>query len=361
MASSFSGKAGRQAAMWTADQAANQLSELRGIYGTGRQEADEALKAGFQPSLDYLNQYYGQGRTDLQQGLQGANQNVMGGLNLATGNINQGYGQAIDAANNFYGQGTDALKQSVAGWQPLVDQNMAGFKMYQNSLGLNGAEGNQAATNAFQAGPGYQWGVDQATGQAARAANKLGQAYSGNLAESQLKLANNLANQEYGNWQKNLSGFQTGAQSAQTGQSGALNNLASLYGTQGNTLANLYTGQGKDLSGLNTAAYNQMGANTLNTGNLLGQAALNQGGNLASLQTAQSQGLANNALGYMGNLAGANQNYYNTLIPAGNQGLMAGQQAAANRMGALMGGLQMGASLLGSGMGAGGFFTKMLG
>ena len=33
--------------------------------------------------------------------------------------------------------------------------------MYMNSLGLNGAAGNQAAVNAFQTGPGYDFQMHQ--------------------------------------------------------------------------------------------------------------------------------------------------------------------------------------------------------
>ena len=117
-------------------------------------------------------------------------------------------------------------------WQPFHDQSMAGYGMYQNALGLGGEAGTAAAQGAFQAGPGYQWNVDQATGQAARAANRYGGLYSGNTNEAMGRLASNLANQEYGNWVKNLSGFQGAAQTS----SGA---LADIYGQQGKGLADL--------------------------------------------------------------------------------------------------------------------------
>ena len=38
----------------------------------------------------------------------------------------------------------------------------AGTAMYTNALGLGGAAGNQAATNAFQTGPGYEWQIGRA-------------------------------------------------------------------------------------------------------------------------------------------------------------------------------------------------------
>ncbi len=355
MASVFSGKAGRNTAIWTADIANNQWEDLKGLYGIGRSQADEAIKGAFQPSLDYLNQFYGQGRGDIQQGVAGANDAIQQGMTQGRADLTGGYAAAIDAANRLYGQGAGALQQGVNAYQPLVDQNMAGFQMYQNALGLGGAEGNAAAQGAFTAGPGYQWNVDQATEQAARAANRAGMLYSGNTVDAQTRLASNLANQEYGNWVKNLSGFQGGAQNAVAGQAGVLGNLAQLYGNQAGLVSGLEAAQGKDLNALGQWGYGTIGSNNLAGGQLLGNAAQRQGENLASLQTNYGQSLASNALGHAQNLAGANQQYFNTLIPAGQQGMMAGQQAAANRFGAVMGGLQMAGQAIGGLSGMGGF------
>ena len=142
---------------------------------------------------------------------------------------------------------------------------MQGYDMYSNSLGLNGQAGRDAALGAFQAGPGYQWNVDQATDQAARAANKLGMTYSGNTIDAQTRLAQNLANQEWGNWQKNLQGFQGAAQNAVAGQTGVMADLANTYEGQAKDLSTINMNQGNKLADLSANAYGQVGENTLNS------------------------------------------------------------------------------------------------
>jgi hypothetical protein len=117
--------------------------------------------------------------------------------------------------------------------------------------------------------------------------------------------------------------------------------------------------QGKDVASLQSQIAGLIANNQQTTGSNLATAAGNQGANLASLQTGFGQSLANVTMGTAQNQAGALSQYYGSLIPAGQQGMMAGQQAAANRFGAVMGGLQMGGQLLGGlfggGGGAGGF------
>lgn len=363
MASVFSGKAGRNSAMWTADKLEDQLAQMKSLYNTSDAQARKDLQSGFDPALAALQGQYGQQRADLQGGLNQSTATLRGAETAGIASLQGGYGDALKSIGQYYGQGADTLKQSAAGFQPLIDRGMTGYDMYMNALGLNGATGNQAATDAFQAGPGYQWQVDQATSQAQRSANRLGMAYSGNTVDATTRLASNLANQEYGNWRNQLQGFQGAAQNAVTGQAGVLNNLANLYQNQGNVTGTMQANQGKDIAGLQTTIGGQIANNQMGTGQNLATAAGNQGANLAQLYTGQGQSLANLTLGNAQNQAGALSQYYGTLIPAGQQGMMAGQQAAANRFGAIMGGVQLGSQLLGgltgSTGGGGGFLSSL--
>ena len=115
MASVFSGKAGRQSAMWSAGEAhQKQLGELGGIYGQGKGEADKYITEGrrqeprrpaavlsrravttFPRACASANLQIGHGRSD--QRLKA---------------LNKGYGQAIDAVGQYYGQGAEALNRS---------------------------------------------------------------------------------------------------------------------------------------------------------------------------------------------------------------------------------------------------------
>ncbi len=356
MASPFSGKAGRQAAVWTANMANEQFDALAGIYGEGWGNAKNQIAQGFKPvsgllrtgftgARDILKRQYSSGRRDLREG-----------VNRGIGSLDQG----LAVLNQMYGQGAQTLTGAADEFNPLIQKNMAGLDMYQNSLGINGAEGNQAARDAFLAGPGYQWQVEQATEAAQRAANKTGMLYSGNQVDAVTRLGSNLANQEYGSWQDKLSGFGAQALGAQNSRANVLNQLATLYQAQGKDQATIRGQQG--------SMYANMGAQLADLGQTYGQ---NQAGlrttyygDQAQTSVGRGQSLANVDIGLMNNMADAANKRYDTIIQAGQQGLMAGQQAAANRMGALMGGLQLGGQLLGGlfggGAGGGGGFLSGL-
>ena len=156
--------------------------------------------------------------------------------------------------------------------------------MLANSYGLNGAAGTAAAQNAFQAGPGYQYSVDQATGAAQRAAAAGGMNASGNTLAAITQLGSNLANQEYGNWQAGLSGL--GAQGLTAAAGTSANNQAAggyQYGG-GTTGATLLQQLGGGLGTLDAAQGNANGTIQSNLGN-----------SLANIQTGLGNSLTNNA------------------------------------------------------------------
>jgi hypothetical protein len=337
MASTFSGSGGRNTALWTEQMARQQRGELEDIYSQGLHQQQRFLGPSNQRGSQYMQRGYG----------------------TAMGQINQGYGQGIDTMRQAQGQQVgaiqggyaDAANQLRAGygeaagqWQPFYDQSMAGYGMYQNALGLGGAGGTQAAQNAFTAGPGYQWNVDQATKGAQRAANRVGGLYSGNTNDQTTRLASNLANQEYDKWVGNLQGFQGAAQNA----TGA---LADIYRQRGVGEAALSTDQAQQLSGIYGTSGQQIANAQIGQGTAQGALSTDYFNNQAGRTIGHGQGMAGLQGQYMGNMANATNQYYQTVIPAGQQGMQAGQAAAQNRMGAIMGGLQLGSQLLGGGAG----------
>ena len=112
--------------------------------------------------------------------------------------------------------------------------------MQANALGLNGAAGNEAATNAFQAGPGYQFALDQGLQALNRNAASRGMLASGNNTQDIIKYAQGLANQEYGNWQNRLGNFSQLGLYAAAGQTGRQNSLAALDYGYGQDQAGVY-------------------------------------------------------------------------------------------------------------------------
>ncbi|GHE74686.1 hypothetical protein GCM10019059_37770 [Camelimonas fluminis] len=169
------------------------------------------------------------------------------------GNSLSDLGSGIDKALPYY-QG------AIDRYQPWATQGLAGYNLYGDSLGVNGAEGNARAVGAFQASPGYQWQVDQATDAVARKQSALGMLGSGNTQTAIQDRANQLANQEYSGWQNNLQNLgQMGLQA--TGQQANLDR----------GMGDLYAGLGQQQAGLRMGAANTIVGNNTNFMNNLSQ------------------------------------------------------------------------------------------
>lgn len=195
----------------------------------------------------------------------------------ALGAIGQGRTSSLAAIGQGYDRAAPEYQNAIARYDPWAEAGRGALATYQNSLGQNGAAGNAAAVAQFQASPGYQYQVDQATDAVARKASALGALGSGNTQAAITDRASNLANQEYGGWQDRLNGLSdTGLRA--TGQQASLQ--------QG--LGNLYAQRGRDESSIYTnAATGEAGVHT-------GLAALGQN-NIWQSQGAQSSALTNAA------------------------------------------------------------------
>lgn len=143
-----------------------------------------------------------------------------------------------------------------------------------DALGVNGASGNARAVQAFQAGPGYQYAVDQALDQTKRAAAAGGQSLGGNTLAALSDRAGNMANQEYQTWLGNLNGYVSPELQATGGQATAEAAKAPVYTGTATNLANLGTNTTNAITGQNTQSANaqmQGGANAINLGLNLGK------------------------------------------------------------------------------------------
>lgn len=122
-----------------------------------------------------------------------------------------------------------ALNSAISGYDPYVTAGRDATDLYSNAIGLNGADGNAAAQSAFQAGPGYQFAMDQGEQAALRGASAAGMLASGNTLTELTKFGQGLANQEYNGWLNRLQGMSSQGLQAAGGQGNAYGNLASLY------------------------------------------------------------------------------------------------------------------------------------
>lgn len=139
----------------------------------------------------------------------------------------QGLGNTI--IDTGEGKSEGALNSAIGAYEPWVTSGGAANTMYSNALGLNGSDGNAAATGAFQAGPGYQFAMDQGTQAALRGASAGGMLNSGNTLTALTQFGQGLANQEYGGWLDRLSGMSSQGLQAAGGQAQGYTNLGNLY------------------------------------------------------------------------------------------------------------------------------------
>ena len=175
----------------------------------------------------------------------------------------------------------DSAKEAYGSLGDLAKKYGGGTSLYLDSLGVNGAEGNQRAQDAFRAGPGYQFAVDQALDGINRKAAALGGGMTGNTLAALSDRAGQMANQEYGSWQSNLQGLINPELSATSGfangQAGAELARSGVYQTDAGNRVGLLTGATKGINSENTA-----GANAEMAG---GKNILGLGMNLAKLGT----------------------------------------------------------------------------
>lgn len=190
------------------------------------QKAADALKAGFQT-----------GKTD------------------AYGEIDKG----VAGANKDYAS-------ALGGYSDLSDTFNNGSTMYANALGLNGADGNAAATSAYQTGPGYQFSVDQALQAVERRAGAQGQLGSGQTGIDTINTAYGIADQDYGAWLDRLGGYDAKALGTADSKANIYGNMAGMDYGAGTAKAgygwNAATGQANAQAGYE-AGKDQTGANII--------------------------------------------------------------------------------------------------
>jgi hypothetical protein len=269
-----------------------------------------------------LAQYGQTGNTALDAGLSSST----GALNTGVGNAAGILGQNKDIYGNLLASGTNtanaglsnqlgALGNAGAAYAPLsalASKYGGGTDMYLNSLGVNGAQGNQAAVNAFQAGPGYGFQMDQGLDAINRRRAASGMLGSGNADLDAIKYGQGLANQTYGDWQKNLGGLVNpelqAASGAATGQAGVNTNIANAYGANTAALLGLQGGVAQGQAGTNTALAGNQTALGNSLSNLYGTDASNrvalQGGITSGGMSANNTQAAGEAAGAK-NLLGA--------------------------------------------------------
>lgn len=168
------------------------------------------------------------------------------------------------------GQDNALASLTTAGgyYQPLADKYGGATSLGLDALGVNGPQGNTRATDAFKAGPGYQYAVDQSLDAINRkAAAGGGPTPGGNTLAALSDRAGNMANQEYGSWLDRLNGYVSPELAATSGMAGAEAAKAPVYTGTASNIASLGTNTTNGITGQNTQAAN---AELAGSGNLWG-------------------------------------------------------------------------------------------
>lgn len=300
-----------------------------------------------------LSSGYGSAQDAIRTGTTGARGDLTGGYEQAFGLMRPAFDQARGDVNTGFGNAQGLLDQArtqgQGAYQPLsaLGQKYGGASsLLLDALGVNGAGGNTRAQGAFQAGPGYQFQVDQSLDAINRARNASGQLAGGNTDQSVLDRASGLANQEYGNYLNRLQSFAPLELSATSGAATGLGGLAQSLGLAGAGLAGQ---QGTSLAGLSERQ-----------GTTLGQLAAGQGGALANLASGQGQSLAGLATGQAGATTGLRTSLAQPYTNTYGQEAAAAQQGSGNlwnlgiNAAAMAAGLPPPGNVMGGGGGGGG-------
>lgn len=180
-----------------------------------------------------------------------------------TDNINAGF----DTARSDL----EGARSAFAPLSSLASKYGAGTGLYLDALGANGASGNTRATGAFQAGPGYQFALDQGLNALNRRRAAGGMLDSGNADLDAIKFGTGLADQTYGDWLSRLGGLVnpelSATSGAASGQAGIQGGLATLATNKASDLTNLL---GTTTSGLAGANNLQAQGEAAGARNLLG-------------------------------------------------------------------------------------------
>lgn len=241
-------------------------------------------------------------------------------LGQARGALSTGLGSQVGAINSGADSALGRLGQIPGMYQPYADAGRQASGAQANFLGLNGigaASGQDDALRAFRDSTGYRDIVDSASDNAMRRASATGMLGSGNTLDALARIGTSEANKSGQQYFGNLGTVADRGMQANAGIGNALTGMAGIDMSRASGLSGVY--------GQNAAA---------NAGTY---------GAEAGLYGQDAQNRANTAMQVAGQI-----------VPAGQQGMQAGQQAASNRMGLTMAGAQLGASLLGGMGGMGG-------
>lgn len=214
------------------------------------------------------------------------------GYGNATGGVNQGYTDAMTALNG----GRSYLDAAGANLGALTGKYGGATTTALNALGVNGPQGQADARATFQAGPAYNFNLDQGLEAINRRRAAGGMLASGNADRDAQTFGAGLASNEYDKWMNQLLGFTNPEVAANVASSQNARDQLGLSMTQANAatqrgamLADLDKWYAGGQAGLQTGAANSLVGNTNQAANVYNQSYKNE----ADAKTAASGNMIN--------------------------------------------------------------------
>lgn len=235
-------------------------------------------------TIPLINEGFGLGRNDVATGAGRAREALATGYGAGTGAIGAGSSDAIRYLDDGSSGALARLAAARGSYDPvtaLAGKYGEGTDLYMDALGARGADGTTRAQQAFTAGPGYDFQLDQGLEAINRRRNAAGMLASGNADRDATDYAMGVAKQEYGGWMDRLAGLVNpelaATTSAATGTAGLGRDEASLLSTTGVAKAGVANERGKMLADL----AQKLGTNTATVD-------VNEGKSMADLAQART-------------------------------------------------------------------------
>jgi hypothetical protein len=146
---------------------------------------------------------------------------------------------SIDTLSGGYTAARKLNDKAIAQFDPYATTGLKAFDQYADATGVNGQEGYDRAEGNFRASPGYDWQVDRATDAVARKASSLGALGSGNTMTAITDRASHLADQEYDDYLTRLDGIGKMGFAADTAQAGLYQTRADMRTRLGQDKSNV--------------------------------------------------------------------------------------------------------------------------
>jgi hypothetical protein len=156
--------------------------------------------------------------------------------------LSQGQNKSITSIGQGYHDALDANNKEFALYEPYKTTGLAALSGYTDAIGMNGEAGHDRAVESFRTSPGYEKQVEQATDAVARKASSLGVLGSGNTMAAITDRASDLADQEWDDHLDRLNGVVSLGYDATGRQAGVLSDRAGLYTQKGRDKADVYRG-----------------------------------------------------------------------------------------------------------------------